>query len=249
MSKILQIQDVKKIYFVDSDKRKMTNQNKNFENSVEVHALDGVTADIEKGEFTAIAGPSGSGKTTLLNLIGCLDSITEGHIFLDGSDIASMGTKEKTLLRREKIGFIFQSYNLIPVLTAQENVEMALSLLNKFSKEEVRERSWAMLKEVGLDGMQDRLPSRLSGGQQQRISIARALVKEPAVVLADEPTANLDSKNSKMILELMKELNEKHNITCIFSTHDQLVMQTVKRIIRIRDGKIENLNAPIPEAK
>lgn len=201
-----------------------------------------MTSDIEKGEFTAIAGPSGSGKTTLLNLIGCLDSITEGHIFLDGSDIATMNTKEKTLLRREKIGFIFQSYNLIPVLTAQENIEMALSLLNKFSKEEVRERAWTMLKEVGLDGIQDRLPSRLSGGQQQRISIARALVKEPAVVLADEPTANLDSKNSKMILDLMKELNEKLKVTCIFSTHDQLVMQTVKRIVRIRDGKIENLD-------
>ena len=223
-------------------KKNRKNQNKNFENSVEVHALDGVTADIEKGEFTAIASPSGSGKTTLLNLIGCLDSITEGHIFLDGSDIATMNTKEKTLLRREKIGFIFQSYNLIPVLTAQENVEMALSLLNKFSKEEVRERAWTMLKKVGLDGMQDRLPSRLSGGQQQRISIAQALVKEPAIVLADEPTANLDSKNSKMILDLMKELNEKLKVTCIFSTHDQLVMQTAKRIIRIRDGKIENLD-------
>lgn len=249
MTKIVQIEDVKKIYFVDSSKKKKIVNKKNIDNAVEVHALDGVTADIEKGEFTAIAGPSGSGKTTLLNLIGCLDSITEGHIFLDGSDIAVMNAKEKTLLRREKIGFVFQSYNLIPVLTAQENVEMALSLLNRFSKEEVRERSWAMLKEVGLDGMQDRLPSRLSGGQQQRISIARALVKEPAVVLADEPTANLDSKNSRMILDLMKELNQKHNITCIFSTHDQLVMQSVKRIIRIRDGKIEDLNAPIPEAK
>ncbi len=249
MTKTLQIQDVKKIYYVDSTKKTKVKTNKATDSSVEVHALDGVTADIKKGEFTAIAGPSGSGKTTLLNLIGCLDSITEGHIFLDGSDIATMKQKERTLLRREKIGFVFQSYNLIPVLTAQENVEMALSLLNKFSKEEVRERAWTMLKEVGLDGMQDRLPSRLSGGQQQRISIARALVKEPAVVLADEPTANLDSKNSKMILDLMKELNEKLKITCIFSTHDQLVMQTVKRIIRIRDGRIENLNAPIPEAK
>ncbi len=248
MEKILQIQDVKKIYLVDSSKKKKIKKNLP-ESTIEVHALDGVSADIEKGEFTAIAGPSGSGKTTLLNLIGCLDSITEGHIFLEGNDIATMNQKQKTLLRREKIGFVFQSYNLIPVLTAQENVEMALLLLNKFSKEEIKEKSWNMLKEVGLDGLQDRTPSRLSGGQQQRISIARALVKEPAVVLADEPTANLDSKNSKMILELMKELNEKHNVTCIFSTHDQLVMQTVRRIIRIRDGKIENLNAPIPAGK
>ena len=240
MEKILQIQDVKKIYFVDSSKKKKIKKNLP-ESTIEVHALDGVSADIEKGEFTAIAGPSGSGKTTLLNLIGCLDSITEGHILLEGSDIATMNQKQKTLLRREKIGFVFQSYNLIPVLTAQENVEMALLLLNKFSKEEIKERAWNML--------QDRTPSRLSGGQQQRMSIARALVKEPAVVLADEPTANLDSKNSKMILELMKELNEKHNVTCIFSTHDQLVMQTVRRIIRIRDGKIENLNAPIPTGK
>ena len=248
MEKILQIQDVKKIYFVDSYKKKKIKKNLP-ESTIEVHALDGVSADIEKGEFTAIAGPSGSGKTTLLNLIGCLDSITEGHILLEGNDIATMNQKQKTLLRREKIGFVFQSYNLIPVLTAQENVEMALLLLNKFSKEEIKEKSWNMLKEVGLDGLQDRTPSRLSGGQQQRISIARALAKEPAVVLADEPTANLDSKNSKMILELMKELNEKHNVTCIFSTHDQLVMQTVRRIIRIRDGKIENLNAPIPTGK
>ncbi len=247
MEKILQIQDVKKIYLIDSSSKKKSK--KASETAIEVHALNGVCADIEKGEFTAIAGPSGSGKTTLLNLIGCLDSITEGHILLDGADIATMNQKQKTLLRREKIGFVFQSYNLIPVLTAQENVEMALLLLNKFSKEEIKERAWNMLKEVGLDGLQDRTPSRLSGGQQQRISIARALVKEPAVVLADEPTANLDSKNSKMILDLMKELNEKHNVTCIFSTHDQLVMQTVRRIIRIRDGKIENLNAPIPTGK
>nr|WP_041610937.1 ABC transporter ATP-binding protein [Treponema brennaborense] len=219
--------------------QKKNSRRKSVDLSAEVHALNGVSAVIEKGEFTAIAGPSGSGKTTLLNLIGGLDSITSGDIFVDGSGLAKMNKKQKTLLRREKIGFIFQSYNLIPVLSAQENVELALQLLNRFSKEEVKERAWSILKEVGLDGMQDRIPSRLSGGQQQRISIARALVKEPAVILADEPTANLDSKNSAMILDLMKELNEKHSITCIFSTHDQLVMQNVRRIIRLKDGMLD----------
>ncbi len=240
MNEIVRIENVCKVYTMGAQKKKgKTGAAKGDSAPVLVNALNGVSSVIEKGEFTAIAGPSGSGKTTLLNLIGCLDSITSGDIFVDGTGLAGMNARQKTLLRREKIGFIFQSYNLIPVLTAQENVELGLQLLNRFSKDEVRERAWNILKEVGLDGMQDRIPSRLSGGQQQRISIARALVKEPAVVLADEPTANLDSKNSAMILDLMKELNEKHNITCIFSTHDQLVMQTVRRIIRLKDGKLE----------
>lgn len=240
MNEIVRIENVCKVYTMGAQKKKgKAGAAKGDSAPVLVNALNGVSSVIEKGEFTAIAGPSGSGKTTLLNLIGCLDSITSGDIFVDGTGLAGMNARQKTLLRREKIGFIFQSYNLIPVLTAQENVELGLQLLNRFSKNEVRERAWNILKEVGLDGMQDRIPSRLSGGQQQRISIARALVKEPAVVLADEPTANLDSKNSAMILDLMKELNEKHNITCIFSTHDQLVMQTVRRIIRLKDGKLE----------
>ncbi len=240
MNEIVRIENVCKVYTMGAQKKKgKAGATKGDSAPVLVHALNGVSSVIEKGEFTAIAGPSGSGKTTLLNLIGCLDSISSGDIFVDGIGLAGMNAKQKTLLRREKIGFIFQSYNLIPVLTAQENVELGLQLLNRFSKDEVRERAWNILKEVGLDGMQDRIPSRLSGGQQQRISIARALVKEPAVVLADEPTANLDSKNSAMILDLMKELNEKHNITCVFSTHDQLVMQTVRRIIRLKDGKLE----------
>jgi len=240
MNEIVRIENVCKVYTMGAQKKKgKAGAAKGDSAPVLVNALNGVSSAIEKGEFTAIAGPSGSGKTTLLNLIGCLDSITSGDIFVDGTGLAGMNARQKTLLRREKIGFIFQSYNLIPVLTAQENVELGLQLLNRFSKDEVRERAWNILKEVGLDGMQDRIPSRLSGGQQQRISIARALVKEPAVVLADEPTANLDSKNSAMILDLMKELNEKHNITCIFSTHDQLVMQTVRRIIRLKDGKLE----------
>lgn len=238
MNEIVKILNVCKTYSMGTQKKNFSKAEN--DTTAKVHALNGVSAVIEKGEFTAIAGPSGSGKTTLLNLIGALDSITSGDIFVDGLSLAGMNKKQKTLLRREKIGFIFQSYNLIPVLTAQENVELGLQLLNSFSKEEVKEKSWAILNEVGLNGMQDRLPSQLSGGQQQRISIARALVKEPAVILADEPTANLDSKNSAMIIELMKELNEKHSITCIFSTHDQLVMQNVRRIIRLKDGMLDN---------
>ena len=238
MNEIVKILNVCKTYSMGMQKKNFSKAEN--DTTAKVHALNGVSAIIEKGEFTAIAGPSGSGKTTLLNLIGALDSITSGDIFVDGTGLAGMNKKQKTLLRREKIGFIFQSYNLIPVLTAQENVELGLQLLNSFSKEEVKEKSWAILNEVGLNGMQDRLPSQLSGGQQQRISIARALVKEPAVILADEPIANLDSKNSAMIIELMKELNEKHSITCIFSTHDQLVMQNVRRIIRLKDGMLDN---------
>lgn len=238
MNEIVKILNVCKTYSMGMQKKNFSKAEN--DTTAKVHALNGVSAVIEKGEFTAIAGPSGSGKTTLLNLIGALDSITSGDIFVDGLSLAGMNKKQKTLLRREKIGFIFQSYNLIPVLTAQENVELGLQLLNSFSKEEVKEKSWAILNEVGLNGMQDRLPSQLSGGQQQRISIARALVKEPAVILADEPTANLDSKNSAMIIDLMKELNEKHSITCIFSTHDQLVMQNVRRIIRLKDGMLDN---------
>ncbi|MGN0740987.1 MAG: ABC transporter ATP-binding protein [Treponema sp.] len=237
MNEIVKILNVCKTYSMGTQKKNSSKAEN--DTTAKVQALNGVSAVIEKGEFTAIAGPSGSGKTTLLNLIGALDSITSGDIFVDGKGLAGMNKKQKTILRREKIGFIFQSYNLIPVLTAQENVELGLQLLNSFSKEEVKEKSWSILKEVGLDGLQDRLPSQLSGGQQQRISIARALVKEPAVILADEPTANLDSKNSAMIIDLMKELNEKHSITCIFSTHDQLVMQNVRRIIRLKDGMLD----------
>ena len=236
MEEIVKIVDVCKIYSMGNQKK--SDNSKDNPDAI-VHALNGVSESITKGEFTAIVGPSGSGKTTLLNLIGALDSITSGNIFVSGKGLKEMNKRQKTLLRREKIGFIFQSYNLIPVLTAQENVELALQLLNKFSKEEVKEKSFKILEEVGLSGMQDRLPSRLSGGQQQRISIARALVKEPDVILADEPTANLDSKNSEMIVNLMKELNEKHNITCIFSTHDQLVMRNVRRIIRLKDGMLD----------
>ena len=203
-----------------------------------VEALKGINLNFRKNEFVSILGPSGCGKTTLLNIIGGLDKYTDGDLVINGVSTKEFTDRDWDVYRNHRIGFIFQSYNLIPVLTAQENVEMALQLLNKFSKEEVQERSFKILEEVGLGGMQNRKPMQLSGGQQQRISIARALVKEPAVILADEPTANLDSKNSQMIIELMKKLNADHGITCIFSTHDKMVMENVRRIIRIRDGKI-----------
>lgn len=226
---MVKIENVTKIY--------EQKENPKDKKGIATKALDNVSAIIEDGEFTAFAGPSGSGKTTMLNLIGCLDSITSGKIFIDDKDISTMTSQDKNLIRQQKIGFIFQSYNLIPVLTAQENVELALDLLKKYSKEEISTMAYEILKEVGLDGLQNRKPNQLSGGQQQRVSIARALVKKPSVILADEPTANLDSKNGLNIIELMQELNRTHNTTFIFSTHDKMVMEHCRRIIKIKDGK------------
>lgn len=226
---MVKIENVTKIY--------EQKENPKDKKGIATKALDNVSAIIQDGEFTAFAGPSGSGKTTMLNLIGCLDSITSGKIFIDDKDISTMTSQDKNLIRQQKIGFIFQSYNLIPVLTAQENVELALDLLKKYSKEEISDMAYEILKEVGLDGLQNRKPNQLSGGQQQRVSIARALVKKPSVILADEPTANLDSKNGLNIIELMQELNRTHNTTFIFSTHDKMVMEHCRRIIKIKDGK------------
>lgn len=226
---MVKIENVTKIY--------EQKENPKDKKGIATKALDNVSAIIQDGEFTAFAGPSGSGKTTMLNLIGCLDSITSGKIFIDDKDISTMTSQDKNLIRQQKIGFIFQSYNLIPVLTAQENVELALDLLKKYSKEEISTMAYEILKEVGLDGLQNRKPNQLSGGQQQRVSIARALVKKPSVILADEPTANLDSKNGLNIIELMQELNRTHNTTFIFSTHDKMVMEHCRRIIKIKDGK------------
>lgn len=205
---------------------------------LKVTALRDVSLEIGKGEFLALAGPSGSGKTTLLNLIGCLDSITSGEITLDGVALSSLDQKRRNLTRMNKIGFIFQSYNLIPVLTAKENVELALQLFRDLKDRDIEERAVRMLREVGLEGLENRRPMELSGGQQQRISIARALVKEPPVILADEPTANLDSKTGEDILRLMETLNHEHGTTFIFSTHDQMVMNHARRLVRLHDGKI-----------
>jgi putative ABC transport system ATP-binding protein len=200
-------------------------------------ALRGINIKIEDGEFTAIAGPSGSGKTTLLNIIGCLDVPTKGEVILNGVNIKELSSKEKAHLRREEIGFVFQTFNLIPVLTAYENVEMALLLLDE-SPTKKRKRVISMLEEVGLGEFINRKPNEMSGGQQQRVAISRALVKNPSLVLADEPTANLDSTTATEILALMKELNEKLKTTFIFSTHDWLVMDFAERVINLRDGKV-----------
>ncbi|UCD04869.1 MAG: ABC transporter ATP-binding protein [candidate division WOR-3 bacterium] len=200
-------------------------------------ALRGIDIKIANGEFTAIAGPSGSGKTTLLNIIGCLDVPTKGKILIDGTNVNELGSKDKANLRKNKIGFVFQTFNLIPVLTAYENIEIPLILLD-VEQGKRKQKIVELLEEVGLGEYIDRRPNEMSGGQQQRVAIARALVKEPSMVLADEPTANLDSTTAKEILALMQELNGKHGTTFIFSTHDQLVMDYSRRTVSLRDGKI-----------
>lgn len=203
-----------------------------------VEALRGVSLEIAQGEFLALAGPSGSGKTTLLNLIGCLDSVTSGTILMDGEPLSSLGQKERNRARQKKIGFVFQSYNLIPVLSARENVALALQLFRGITDREIDRRVMEILAEVGLAGLEDRKPMELSGGQQQRVSVARALVKKPPLVLADEPTANLDSRTGEEILALMEGLNRVHGTTFIFSTHDPMVMSHARRLVRLHDGAV-----------
>ena len=204
-----------------------------------VKALKGVNLEIGKGEFTTIAGPSGSGKTTLLNLIGLLDNPSEGQIFVKDQDVSKLKKNELSEYRKINIGFIFQTFNLIPVLSAFENIEFALTLLGKYNKQDIKNQTNKILEQVGLGSMGGRLPSELSGGQQQRVSIARALIKKPEIILADEPTANLDSKTGEDILKLMKNLNEENNITFIFSTHDKMVMDYAKRLLLLHDGEIQ----------
>ena len=206
---------------------------------VRVEALRGIDLEIGRGEFVAIAGPSGSGKTTLMNIIGTIDRHDEGRVTIDGVDTGSMDKAARAGYRRERLGFVFQSYNLIPVLTAYENVAFALSLLGT-PEQETRKRVMALLEEVGLAGMEDRIPARLSGGQQQRVAIARALVKQPRIILADEPTANLDSHTGEEILKLMKEMNRRHETTFVFCTHDPMVMDYAKRLIRLHDGLVQS---------
>jgi len=208
-------------------------------NNQVVHALRGVNLEFQGGEFAAIAGPSGSGKSTFLHLAGCLDTLTGGNMLIGGSDTGKMSRQQLALLRRNSIGFIFQAYNLIPVLSAEENISFPLSLLGVPQKE-IKERTDKALHDVGLEGMAKRRPKEMSGGQQQRVAIARALVKKPALILADEPTANLDSAIGREILELMLALNKSEGTTFIFSTHDQMVMDFARRLVRIRDGQIES---------
>jgi putative ABC transport system ATP-binding protein len=205
--------------------------------TVEVPAVRGVDLDIHAGDFATLAGPSGSGKTTLLSLIGGLDKPTAGEISVDGQPITALDTNRLADLRLHKIGFVFQSYSLIPVLSAQENVEFILDLL-KVPAAERHGRAREVLRQVGLAGMEDRRPARLSGGQQQRVAVARALASKPAIVLADEPTANLDSKTAEELIALMADLNASLGITFLIATHDSRVMAHSRRIIEMSDGKI-----------
>ena len=204
----------------------------------EVRALDGVDLDIEAGEFLTVVGPSGSGKTTLLNLLGCLDSPSEGSMVYDGQELRALGERGLSAYRRDRISFVFQSYNLIPVLTVRENVELPLIIEHKLSNGDIRARAEEMIAAVGLAGKESRFPRELSGGQEQRVAIARALVKRPLVVLADEPSANLDSHTAQEIVELMRSINLERGTTFVFSTHDRLVMDHARRIVTIRDGRV-----------
>ena len=205
---------------------------------IKVQALRDINLSIEKGEFVSVAGPSGSGKTTMLNLVGCLDKPTKGTVKISNRDITNMKSSMLADLRSQKLGFIFQSYNLIPVLTAFKNVEFPLILQRKHSSAERRKMVESILDDVGILDLKDRKPKEMSGGQQQRIAIARSLVKRPEIVLADEPTANLDSETGKSVLQIMKEMNEKLSVTFIFSTHDSMVMDFALRLIKLKDGKI-----------
>ena len=205
--------------------------------TVPVHALNKVDLFIERGEFTAIVGPSGSGKTTLLNIIGGLDNATSGSVFIEGTDIARLKGNALINFRLHNIGFVFQAYNLIPVLTASENVEFVM-LLQKRPQPEREARVRDLLKAVGLMDKTDKRPSELSGGQQQRVAVARALASKPQFVLADEPTANLDGKSAENLLDIMLRLNEEENMTFIFSTHDARVIRRARRVVTLEDGRI-----------
>ena len=205
---------------------------------IPVNALGGIDLTIRSGEFTALMGPSGSGKTTFLNIISGLDNPTEGKVWLAGKVLSDMSRNELSDFRRDNIGFIFQAYNLIPVLTVEENIEYIM-LLQGVSKAERHERVTSMLESVGLKGLANRNPTQLSGGQQQRVAIARAMVSKPAIILADEPTANLDSKTGADLLAIMNRLNVETGMTFIFSTHDPMVKESARRLITLRDGQID----------
>jgi len=224
MSAIIEINNLSKVYHEDGN---------------EVIAVDNVSLQIQQGEFTAIVGPSGSGKTTLLNLLGGIDKPTSGQIIVDGIDITRLSFSQLVDFRLHNIGFVFQSYNLIPVLTAKENVEFVMFLQNR-PKAERERRSTELLTAIGLADRMNSRPPKLSGGQQQRVAVARALAPRPKFVLADEPTANLDSRSAENLLEMMEMLNRTENITFIFSTHDPRVMRKARRIITLLDGHIDN---------
>lgn len=208
-----------------------------FNGKIHVLALNKIDLEVESGDFVVLAGPSGSGKTTLLNLMGVMDKATNGRLFIDGIEVSNFSKKEAAKFRREKLGFVFQNYNLIPILTAYENVAFALDLL-KIPKVEKNRRVIKVLQELEIEELKDRRPSELSGGQQQRVAIARALVKEPKIVLADEPTANLDSETGENIINLMYKLNKEKKVTFVFSSHDKAIIDRAHRIIKLKDGKV-----------
>ncbi|BBM82289.1 ABC transporter ATP-binding protein [Candidatus Uabimicrobium amorphum] len=207
---------------------------------IPVTAVNEFSLEVQEGDFIAIAGPSGSGKTTILNMIGTLDNPSSGKVFIGNEDASTLPQKKLAELRLQNIGFIFQSYNLIPVLTCQENTEFVL-LLQGVPAAERQKRVNEILEIVGLGGMNNRFPRELSGGQQQRVAVARAIVSKPKLVLADEPTANLDSKTGQALIDLMLQLNKEHNVTFLFSTHDSMVMDAAKKLIRLKDGEIEKI--------
>jgi putative ABC transport system ATP-binding protein len=222
--KIVELKNVKKTYMLGK---------------TEVQALRGLSFTIERGDFAAIAGPSGSGKTTILNMVGCIDTPTEGDVYVEGEDVAVLPDKELTRFRLNKIGFIFQSFNLIPVLNVFENIEFPLLLKRDIGRKDRQELIMHFIEEVGLEERVRNKPAELSGGQRQRVAIARALVTRPVIVLADEPTANLDSETGHKIVDLMKEINRNEKTTFIFSTHDRHIMEHAGRVINIRDGMLE----------
>ncbi len=205
---------------------------------VEVHAVKDLTLEIPNGDFSALCGPSGSGKTTVLNMIGGLDIPTQGKVVLEGHDLSTLSRAALSTLRRDRIGFVFQAYNLIPVMTAYENAEFVLKLQG-VNNREIQDRVMKILKEVGLEALAHRRPDEMSGGQQQRVAITRAIATHPAIVLADEPTANVDSQTAESLLDLMQELNEEEGVTFLFSTHDPRVMDRARRLIRLHDGQLE----------
>ncbi len=205
---------------------------------VDVHALRGLDLEVSAGELTALYGPSGSGKTTLLNVIGALDRPTSGRILIEGRDLGALSRRELSHLRRDRIGFVFQAYNLIPVLTAYENAETVMALQGVDAARR-RRKIEELFAEMGLEGLEDRRPDELSGGQQQRVAIARAIATDPAVVLADEPTANVDSETAERLLDIMEKLNRDRGVTFIFSTHDPRVMERARRLVRIVDGRVD----------
>ena len=205
--------------------------------TVEVPALRGLDLKVRRGQFAVLAGSSGSGKTTLLNLIGALDRPTDGSVHVDGRDLSRMSSRELARMRLHRLGFVFQAYNLVPVLTAYENAEYVL-LLQGVPAEERRRKVGELLRAVGLEGMEHRRPTELSGGQQQRVAVARAIAAEPALVLADEPTANLDSKTGTELVQMMRRLNQERGVTFLFSSHDPKVIDHADRVIQLEDGRI-----------